>query len=1237
MKDTISIIFAALIGTFLIVIMPLYSILDRQDSMSYNVVLTQTTKFVDDIRNNGFITKESYYDYISALATTSNSYKVSIEAYKRTLIRDTDEDGNIIKDSFVEEVELYNTKDILEVLEAETVNKEANDIGKNNTYLLNENDEIYVRVYNTNITSGSIIYSMFTNGKAKADKVINVSYGGVVNNVNWELYNKLQQETAKIPEIVFSVPVNYNDSTNIKKLTSTGEVIDIDCDNPEGYTEDELQLYCQDINEILKGEIYTYLYNLELPENQTIKTSVELYRFDSINIGVNKSGSEKYIKLSELTEEIFQNSKYYIIEKFIELNGMYADIDLEYRQKGDYYVFDIILTNIRMSSLDYISNLASISILPGLGKDVNGIPSLGGETVAIELMNKELSHSVVISSPYNWKKLLKTSLRDSRIIDGRVYVNEELAFVLSYTGIDMEDRTEQDVVNAVKNKLKIYTSQTEHSIIEVYTMKEITEKYGDSIAKELNRTSYSNHLLIKFTYSEPSISSKNYIELEDGWIETGLYLPADEYGVEEAVTAKGSKSGEYYIINDDEPPVEPEILLEGIRGRNDWFTSDVNLHVVSSKVDTIKQKDFQMKGTSNTPVIGGSGLYKNTLKITGVTSLDETEVLEHLISSQGISQAVAYAYDYVGNKVETRPVEVKIDKTAPTEPSLQLQGKQGLNGWFIGDVTVDIKPGTDDVSGVDKTTYTVQGADAKRETTGTTVKITKSGHSKVIATTYDKAGNKTTATIDIYLDKGLPVDAKIEVISGDKNAPTNEWYKSDVELRVIIPEGENIVSGISSAYYSIAGGSVVEKTIIDGKTENIGINSNGTHTITVYTYTNAGNVTETKYTVKIDKDAPNIPTVLVSGVFGDNGWYNVPVSITVKSNRDIGPSLEHFLSYTLDNSVNVSEEQVIEDNGRIVISNSGVYKVNVYSRDYAGNKSSKQENVKIDLDAPISPNFIINGTKGKNEWYISDVKISHDEASDSVSGVASIELSTESITSNTKGQTVEIITRDNAGNMTQNSVVIKVDKEAPTGLNIQLDEPTGNGIFGVNIYNKDVNVKVIPGIDFVEDLNTVDKTTVAIYKTVNEKTETVLREQEYTEEFMLNENGKYNVVARTYDKAGNIQEVSKIIWINKSDLQAPKIVSVNGVDYSDSTIVDVEDASSVIQIGVENVEIGNTINITLIDEEYNSEQISVDVTDDTFVIDISLNKKGKYTIVLNQKNMYGTTSSSSSSMTYEYN
>ena len=1237
MKDTISIIFAALIGTFLIVIMPLYSILDRQDSMSYNVVLTQTTKFVDDIRNNGFITKDAYYDYISSLASTSNTYKVTIEAYKRTLIRDTDKEGKIIKDSFVEEVELYNTQDILDVLEAETIDKEANKIGRNNTYLLNENDEIYVRVYNTNITSGSIIYNMFTNGRAQTDKVINVSYGGVVNNINWELYNKLQQETSKMPEVIFSVPVNANDSTNIKKLTSKGEVIDIDCENPSGYTEEELELYCEDINEILKGEIYTYLYNLELSENQTIKTSVELHRFHSINAGINKDGSDKYIELSTLTEDTFNQIKYHIIDEFIQLNGMYADIDLEYRKKDDYYVFDIILTNIRMSSLDYISNVASIGISAGLGKDINDTLSVGGETVNIELMNKELAHSVVISSPYNWKKLLRTSLKESRIVDGRVYANQELAFVLSYTGIDMDDRTEADVVNAIKSGLKIYDESIERSDIEIYTMSEMTEKYGDFVAKELSKTSYSNHLIIKFTYKQPSILNKNYIELADGWIDTGIDWETSGYEENEVVTiASGSKSGEYHILNDDEPPIIPQIVFNGTLGENGWYTSDVQLNVITSKADTIKQKDFQRTGTSIAPIIGGSGVYYNTLEISGATVLDETELTEQLLISQGISNISASAYDYVGNKRKTKSYEVKIDKTVPSVPQIRLEGKQGLNGWFIGDVTVEIIPGKDDVSGVDRTTYSTEGAESKGETVGTRFTISKNGKSTVTATTYDKAGNKSTVTVDIYLDKSQPEDAKIQVVSGDKNTQMNEWYTSDVELKVTISDGTNTLSGIGNAYYSISGDSIQEKTVINGQTTNIIISSNGIHNLAVYTYTNAGNVTQTIYTVKIDKNAPNIPTLLVAGVMGNNGWYTDVVRVTVKSNKDIGPSLEHFMSYTLAKQEIIAEEKNIGDNEEIILKDSGEYDINVYSRDYAGNKSETKEHIKIDNVLPTSPKFIIDGVEGNNGWYRSDVTISHGEASDDMSGVESVKLSLKNITSNTNGTEVEMITKDNAGNTSIEEILIKVDKNAPKGLKIELDEPTATGILGVNMYNKDVNVKVIPAIDLVDDVNTVDKTTVTIYKTINDQIKTVLTEQEYQEEFILNENGKYNIVARTYDKAGNFQEVSKVVWINKHEQMPPKIVNVNGIDYTDSAVVNVVNNSSTISIGLENVEIGNTINITLIDENYNLKEMSVVLTD-SYNVSINLTQKGKYTINLTQINMYGTESKTSSYMTYEYN
>ena len=236
MKDNISIIFAAIIGTFLIVLLPLYSILDRQDSMSYNVVLTETTNFVDEIRNNGFIDKESYYNYISALASTSNTYKVNIEVYKKTLIHETSKTGKIKPDSYVEVVELDNTKDVLQVLEGEKSVNVTDSNKKNNVYLLKQNDEIYIKVYNTNITSGSIIYNLISGVSDR--KVIDVSYGGVVNKVNWELYHQIQEEGTKLPEVVLSVPTNKVGNTNIVEIENE-EVEGIDCTD-NNLSEEEL-------------------------------------------------------------------------------------------------------------------------------------------------------------------------------------------------------------------------------------------------------------------------------------------------------------------------------------------------------------------------------------------------------------------------------------------------------------------------------------------------------------------------------------------------------------------------------------------------------------------------------------------------------------------------------------------------------------------------------------------------------------------------------------------------------------------------------------------------------------------------------------------------------------------------------------------------------------------------------------------------------------------------------------
>ena len=55
MKDNLSIIVTMIVFVILIVIFPLYNYFERQDDMSYNMVLKSTTNFIDEVVNCGYI------------------------------------------------------------------------------------------------------------------------------------------------------------------------------------------------------------------------------------------------------------------------------------------------------------------------------------------------------------------------------------------------------------------------------------------------------------------------------------------------------------------------------------------------------------------------------------------------------------------------------------------------------------------------------------------------------------------------------------------------------------------------------------------------------------------------------------------------------------------------------------------------------------------------------------------------------------------------------------------------------------------------------------------------------------------------------------------------------------------------------------------------------------------------------------------------------------------------------
>ena len=114
MKDNLSIVILMIIFVMLIVFFPLYNYFERQDDMSYNLVLRETTTFVDKVLSNGYISNDTYQEFLDSLANTGNLYDVQLEAHKRIITSDTQNNAKGYKD-YIEQYEIDYNDDILSI------------------------------------------------------------------------------------------------------------------------------------------------------------------------------------------------------------------------------------------------------------------------------------------------------------------------------------------------------------------------------------------------------------------------------------------------------------------------------------------------------------------------------------------------------------------------------------------------------------------------------------------------------------------------------------------------------------------------------------------------------------------------------------------------------------------------------------------------------------------------------------------------------------------------------------------------------------------------------------------------------------------------------------------------------------------------------------------------------------------------------------------------------------------
>lgn len=356
MRDNVSIIFAAIFSVLLLIVFPLFSLLTRQDNIAYNKVLTITTEFVDSVRTKGYFTEKEYTDYLTKLAGTQNTYKVEMECHKKILIKDVEKytDENPI---WTEDTAVYYNSYI------------ENELKNSGSVGLEEGDEFYIKVYNTNITTASLMYNFFL-GSSIPRKVINIGYGGKVLNSTGATFVKTTFNSLYTPYVTFEEVVNSNDE-NFK--------------------------YCYE-QEAGTYEMQRCVRIIDIDDlnNNPIKVNFKLHNFARIG-------------QIDLSSETFEENKSYFVEVLKEYISLRADyinyyeVEIEdLRYIADSVEGTIVISDIGMS-YGVTKTFGYIVIGTSLGTGPTGAVSSEGTTEELTLIRRDTTSDIVVNGPYSDK------------------------------------------------------------------------------------------------------------------------------------------------------------------------------------------------------------------------------------------------------------------------------------------------------------------------------------------------------------------------------------------------------------------------------------------------------------------------------------------------------------------------------------------------------------------------------------------------------------------------------------------------------------------------------------------------------------------------------------------------------------------------------------------------------------------------------------------------------------------
>lgn len=323
-----------------------------------------------------------------------------------------------------------------------------------------------------------------------------------------------------------------------------------------------------------------------------------------------------------------------------------------------------------------------------------------------------------------------------------------------------------------------------------------------------------------------------------------------------------------------------------------------------------------------------------------------------------------------GSSGPSNVVNVQVDKTGP-DINYVLSSQPNSNGWYNHSVTVSFSC-SDTGSGID--------------TCSPSVTINSSGQQKVTGTAVDKAGNFKSVSVDIKVDLTPPQISFIASSTG--------WVKPGSQV-----EYQCINDGVTQTY-----------------TAPVVTDENGNSSATGTCTDNAGNETSQTVPIKVDPSDPVITPVFTSSRLNTMGWSTVPVTVTFVCSDPLADPNDPDSASGIESC---SEPVTVSDEGMHLI--SGI------ARDRAGNYTEVIVSVGIDYTKPTMT-YKVSAEPNSSGWYNQDVTVTFD-CHDALSGIVACPLPV-TVSGDGSHEIVRSV-EDNAGNSTEVTIPILIDKQAP--------------------------------------------------------------------------------------------------------------------------------------------------------------------------------------------------------------